>query len=188
MASIYDNLNTLERVKSDIKTALENRGVSLDNIPFTDYSIHIDNMPVGEDLDAELDRQDILLEELDSHVDNLSDKYPAKLKSLVDGTSLDLRIPDLEGVKTIRSHAFESHHGLRSVELPESVYEIGDYAFSGCDNLTNMYVYAKTPPTLGSHSIPTTIEWIWVLDSDAYENDESWSEFRDKIVNMPGVD
>lgn len=113
---------------------------------------------------------------------------PDKLKRLVDGTSLDIRVSDLEGVKTIRAHAFEGHQGLRGVEIPWSVDEIGDYAFSGCDNLKNMFVYAKTPPTLGSHSIPTTIEFIFVLDLDAYENDESWSEFSDKLVEIPSVD
>ena len=35
---------------------------------------------------------------------------------------------------------------LTSVTLPNSVTSIGDYAFSGCSSIADIYCYATTPP------------------------------------------
>ncbi len=44
-----------------------------------------------------------------------------------------------EGVKKIAPYAFYNHNGLLSVSLPDSLLEIGEAAFSGCVNLTDVY-------------------------------------------------
>lgn len=44
-----------------------------------------------------------------------------------------------EGVKKIAPYAFYKHNGLLSVSMPDSLTEIGEAAFEGCANLTEVY-------------------------------------------------
>ena len=61
--------------------------------------------------------------------------------------------PDFEGHATVRDgvnkigkQAFESCQQLTSVELPESLTRIEDYAFLGADTLADLTVHAPVPP------------------------------------------
>lgn len=51
------------------------------------------------------------------------------------------------GVVKISSYAFENAKDLKSVSLPASLLSIGQDAFIGCVNLTNLQVQALNPPT-----------------------------------------
>jgi hypothetical protein len=114
VASIYENLDTLEQVKSDIKSALENRGVSLDNVPFTEYGEQIENMPVGEYLDVELTEQDALLDALEQKVNVLPikediDEDLTAQESLISEIQNELdNIPEVERVPVEDATATES--------------------------------------------------------------------------------
>ena len=44
MATIAENLQTIQNIKQDIKTAIENKGVDMTNTPFTEYSTKIDEI------------------------------------------------------------------------------------------------------------------------------------------------
>src|SRR6516165_358702 len=46
--------------------------------------------------------------------------------------------PDGQPVTSIAAHAFDGNSLLTSVIMPDSVTNIGDYAFSSCYNLTNV--------------------------------------------------
>ena len=52
----------------------------------------------------------------------------------------------------IGESAFEDCTGLSSITIPSSVESIGDYAFWNCSSLTSITCYATTPPTLGDDS------------------------------------
>lgn len=45
MATIAENLQTIQNIKQDIKTAIENKGVTVGNSSFTDYPTLINNIP-----------------------------------------------------------------------------------------------------------------------------------------------
>ena len=47
MATIAENLQTIQNIKQDIKTAIENKGVDMTNTPFSEYSTKIDEITTG---------------------------------------------------------------------------------------------------------------------------------------------
>lgn len=47
MATIAENLQTIQNIKQDIKRAIENKGVDMTNTPFTEYSTKIDEISSG---------------------------------------------------------------------------------------------------------------------------------------------
>lgn len=51
MATIAERLTQLQNAKENIKQAIENKGVSLSNVPFTQYHEKIAEISVGEELD-----------------------------------------------------------------------------------------------------------------------------------------
>lgn len=95
-----------------------------------------------------------------------------------------LRAEDLQGLKSIREYAFYNQDGLRYVILPETVESIGNYAFSGCDNIKYGYLrfLSSTPPKVGQYSaLPTGSGMKWYIPQgslEAYENDEYFSQYK----------
>jgi len=100
-----------------------------------------------------------------------------------------------EGVKSIESSAFAGCSGLLSVILPRSIEEIGTRSFANCYELTNVYCYSETVP-----SIPTDvfdgsyIEYatLYVPESslEAYKSADIWKDFgeikpikKDAVIN-----
>ena len=63
----------------------------------------------------------------------------------------DLVIP--EGVAGIGNGTFEDYSYLTSVTIPKSVTTIGENAFNGCKNLTDVYCHAD--------SVPSTEAWVF---------------------------
>ena len=51
MATIAENLQTIQNIKQNIKTAIENKGVDMSNTTFSDYSTKIDEITTGGSLD-----------------------------------------------------------------------------------------------------------------------------------------
>lgn len=51
MATIAENLQTIQNIKQDIKTAIENKGVDMTNTPFSEYSTKIDGISAGGGID-----------------------------------------------------------------------------------------------------------------------------------------
>ena len=47
MATIAENLQTIQNIKQNIKTAIENKGVDMTNTPFSEYSTKIDEITTG---------------------------------------------------------------------------------------------------------------------------------------------
>lgn len=194
MASIYDNLNTLERVKSDIKTVLENRGVSLDNVPFTDYSVHIENMPVGEDLDAELTEQDAALDALDAQIDELPDKPEDMLQRKVnwskDGVNLFYQCPDedMRWVNNLDTSEITRMSNMFEDCKNATVIDISSYNIENVKSMNNMFKgCTKLKNIIGLSELKGyKVETIQYLLENCYELESiDLSNLKpDNLVNM----
>ena len=54
-----------------------------------------------------------------------------------------------DGITTVAPNAFKNFVSLTSVNLPDGIVSIGDYAFSGCSALTDSFVMPETVTTIG---------------------------------------
>lgn len=57
-----------------------------------------------------------------------------------------------EGVTTISAQAFVRQTMISTLHIPESVTKIGSLAFNECVGLTDIYVHAALPPSIGADS------------------------------------
>ena len=89
-------------------------------------------------------------------------------------------------VVEIVSSAFSNKTTLESVTLHEYINEIWGSAFSGCTALRHVYLYSKTPVTLGASAFPTTVKKFFVPKDSvaAYKANSTWSSYKDKIFPM----
>ena len=76
---------------------------------------------------------------------------------------------------------------VADLTIPDSVTEIGDYAFCACQNLSSVHCKATTPPTLGGTYVfddNGDSRKIYVLTEsvEAYKSATHWSEYADAIV------
>ena len=93
-----------------------------------------------------------------------------------------ITIPD--SVTSIERGMFHRCTGLTNVTILGSMTSIDSYAFLECYKLISITLKSATPPTLGSSTIPITIEKIIVPKSaiSAYKAASGWSTYADKIV------
>ncbi len=62
-------------------------------------------------------------------------RYLSRLAQFVGGSITEINASDIEGIETIVYYAFGHCYSLTSVEIPDSVISLADYAFSACNNL-----------------------------------------------------
>ncbi len=94
-----------------------------------------------------------------------------------------IEIPN--SVTSIGNYAFARCFGLTSIEIPNSVTSIGDSAFSLCKGLTNIKMKSSTPPTTGNNVFAycSNLTTVYVPKGakEAY-NVEPWNSYE--IVEM----
>ena len=73
-----------------------------------------------------------------------------------------ITIPD--GVVKIASGAFRAYKGLEKVDIPESVREIGENAFSGCVNLSEIQILGKVESLSGTFAGCSSLETVALPD------------------------
>ena len=70
---------------------------------------------------------------------------------------------------------------IETVYLPASIEKIGNYAFSKCDNLKTMSVYALTPPAFGNYSFYNVskglVVYVPASALQLYMEAEGWKDF-----------
>lgn len=107
-------------------------------------------------------------------------------------------------VKGISPDAFKGNTLLTRVTIPESIEQIGERAFAGCNSLEAIYCYAKEPIVFGSMATvrtradgkeklastvfaevnkETCILYVPKKSGEKYRNAEGWCEFKN-IVEM----
>jgi hypothetical protein len=83
--------------------------------------------------------------------------------------------------------AFAFCNSLASVTIPDSVTEIGGYAFYDCTSLKEVYCKPTTPPSVGGSPMfsgNASGRKIYVprASVDAYKAARYWSDYADDIV------
>jgi hypothetical protein len=90
-----------------------------------------------------------------------------------------------KGISRIFDKEFSSLFEMTSIVIPNSVMEIGEKAFTGCRNLTEITCLATTPPSLGWDAfqyVPKDIPlYVPAKSVDAYKQAEQWKDFPNII-------
>ena len=90
---------------------------------------------------------------------------------------------------TIGDFAFFNSHDLTDIIVLSSVEGIGEVAFSGCENLTNMTCKVTTPPLLGNavfNGVNSIFNiYVPAVSVDAYKAASGWSSYASDILPIP---
>ena len=108
MSQLIDNLNIIESVKTDIKSALENKGVDMTGVSFPGYASKIGEISGGRGFDE---------------------------REVTEG---ELNIVNLNNSASfVKNNVFGNNSYIQTVNLPDC-YEVKEAAFSYCTNLTTV--------------------------------------------------
>jgi len=120
--------------------------------------------------------------------------FPEGLTRINSGAFSDCNLAEVDFPSTLtrlESDCFYLNRRLKRVEIPESVTYIGSGAFYECYNIREYIMNSETPPTLGSTSAFSSINYsclIRVPRSDgltvlnAYQTASNWSYYADWMV------
>ena len=88
---------------------------------------------------------------------------------------------------SIGSSAFRYCNHLESVSIPSGVTSIGGNAFASCSRLESVYVYAETPPSLGTNAFNAVNSGcrIYVPFDSIPSYREAWSQYENILRVMP---
>ena len=87
-------------------------------------------------------------------------------------------------VETIEANAFDGCANLKYVKLPQTLTAIGDYAFNGCINLTDIESLVQNPFPISNNVFSITDATVYVPNgrANAYKATAGWSLFA-RIYN-----
>lgn len=203
MSQLIDNLNTIESVKTDIKSAIENKGVDMTGVSFPGYASKIGEISGGGGWDQKNITEGTI------EIINL-DNSASFVASSAFKTSNTIQTVNLPYATSVGVYAFQGCKSLTQVSLPVC-NSIGAYAFYRCSSLSQIslpvcsiiesnafgncsllskitigysgvcilsssYVFNKTQisPVTGSIYVPTSLV-------DAYKSATNWSYFSTQI-------
>ena len=143
--SIATEIQRLQTAKEEIKTSIENKGVTVPpNATLDKYSDYVDQITVGggDDnlvpyLEGSLTAITASMLQGITSLRNYAFAYVTNLKKV--------ELPN--GLTKIPSYAFYSSQNLESVTIPNSVTTCGSYTFQGCSSLTGVTIPASITST-----------------------------------------
>ena len=207
MSQLIDNLNTIESVKTDIKSAIENKGVDMTGVSFPGYASKIGEISGGGGWDQKS------ITEKNYDIINL-DNTASFVASEAFMNNTTIQTVNLPYATTVGYSAFQSCISLTQVSLPVCSYideyafyrcsslsqtslpvcsYIGDTAFGNCRSLSiitlgyssvcslgssTVFIGTKITSSIGSIYVPTS------LVSD-YQSAPNWSYYSTQIFPIP---
>ena len=131
MSQLIDNLNTIESIKTDIKTAIENKGVDMTGVSFPGYASKIGEISGGG---GGWDQKSFTEGTIEiTNLDN-SASFVASSAFMNDKKIQTVNLPY---ATIVRNYAFQSCVSLTQVSLPMCSY-IGNSAFYTCRNISQV--------------------------------------------------
>ena len=92
-----------------------------------------------------------------------------------------------QNLTKIGSSCFEGAQ-IKQVTIPDTVTEIGGWAFNYCDQLASITCLAATPPALGTGAFPSSTAGFTITvpaaSVAAYKAATNWSSYADYIVGV----
>lgn len=175
--SIASELTLLNNTKQGIKTAINNKGVTVTNEPFAEYPDKIMQIQSGG-------------------------YYETNIIDYIEGTSYYIELNT--NITRIRDMEFFGFRNLRKIDIPDTVTYIGkdtffnctsmteiiigsgiltldDAAFGNCWRATSITIKATTPPTLGVSVFQNTTCKIFVPANSLLDYQVAWSSLADRI-------
>ena len=186
--SIASEISRLQTAKTDIKTAIEAKGVTVPSSAtidtYDDYVAEISGGGSSADTEALIN----LIERDITYIDIPTGVTSIGVYAFYYCTSLSgITIPN--SVTSIGDGAFDSCSSLSSVNIPSGVTSIDSFAFANCTGLTSVIVEATTPPSLGSNAFDDTNNCpIYVPSASvpAYRSlSTRWSNYASRIQAIP---
>ena len=132
MSQLIDNLNTIESIKTDIKAAIEDKGVDMTGVSFPGYASKIGEISGGGTVGW--DQKSFT--EGTIEIINL-DNSASFVASRAFMNDKKIQTVNLPYATIVRNSAFQSCVSLTQVSLPMCSY-IATYAFYGCTSLTQV--------------------------------------------------
>ena len=132
MSQLIDNLNTIESIKTDIKAAIENKGVDMTGVSFPGYASKIGEISGGGTVGW--DQKSFT--EGTIEIINLDNSASFVVSSAFDGNKT-IQTVNLPYATIVRNYAFRSCTSLTQVNLPMCSYISGG-AFQNCISLTQI--------------------------------------------------
>lgn len=140
MSKISDKLNIINSAKEDIKTAIENKGVTVGDIGIQEYANKINQIKtpptkgvIIEQCDSNGFATDVSVVGIESLPNYAFATYSPAYANFLTKQLANINLPD--DLKSIGTYSFYYCNKLAISELPDSVETIGDYAFRFCSNL-----------------------------------------------------
>ena len=67
-----------------------------------------------------------------------TERYKSRLAQLAEGSISEITLNDLEGADIIVGYAFRNCYSVTSIEIPDGIKSIKQYAFYGCNNVKSI--------------------------------------------------
>ena len=93
------------------------------------------------------------------------------------------------GIRKVHDYAFAGRYLYERLMIPETVEEIGKYAFNRCFDLVRTYICAEQPPVIDESAIDDldlSLRRLYVPkgSKNAYSEAEGWNKYKKRILEF----